>query len=280
MAATPENHGSGEDSQVLSSGKDGATLNTLAACLVSAAASWFLLRALAGVLGPLLLAVLLSYVLLPWHDYLRRWLPGLASVAVLAVAAAGILCVLAVMLHGNAVELNEELPRLIERAQAIGQRAHQFWIGHIPSWLAGDTGALAAMTNWEERLRDTVHALSISLAAALTGALVVGLYLPFVLLEAGRFTERVRRAFPDARAEQILAVLASINTAAASYLWVKVKVSLLLAALVTSVLWIFGVKFAVMWGLLTFVANFILMRNDLQAFGCPVRYASLARNWL
>jgi AI-2 transport protein TqsA len=275
MPATPKNHGSGEDNQVLSSGKDRATLNTIAACLVSAAACWFLLQALAGVLRPLLLAVLLSYVLLPWHHYLRRWLPGLASVAVLAVAAAGLFSLLAVMLHGNAVELNEELPRLIKRAQEIGQQAHQFWIEHIPSWLASDTGAVAAKTNWEDRLRDTVHALINSAAAALTGALVVGFYLLFVLLEAGQFSERVRRAFPDARAEQILTVLASINTAAASYLRVKVKASLLLAALVTPVLWVFGVKFALMWGLLTFVANFIPYVGSMVACSLPILFAFL-----
>jgi AI-2 transport protein TqsA len=275
MAATSSNDGSDLDSQVVSSGKDRARFNMLAVCLVSAAASWFLLQALAGVLRPLLLAVLVSYLLLPLHRYLRQWLPSVASVAVLAVAAVGILCLLAVILHRNAVELNEELPHLVERGQAIGRRAQQFWIQRIPSWMAIDTGAVAAKTNWEEPLSGTVHALTTSAAAAFTGALVVGLYLLFMLLDAGQFSDRLRRAFPGARGEQILAVIARINTAATGYLWVKVQASLLLAALVTPVLWIFGVKFALLWGLLTFVANFIPYVGSLVACSLPILFAVL-----
>ena len=91
----------------------------------------------------------------------------------------------------------------------------------------------------------------------LAEALVVGFYLIFLLLEVRRLPERVRGGFDGERAAQILAVVGNVNAAIASYLRVKVRASLVLAVPATLVLWVFGVRFALMWGVLTFIANFI-----------------------
>jgi AI-2 transport protein TqsA len=263
--------GSGQGGPAVAPRTDLAILNSVTACLIIAAASWFLLDQLAGVLRPLLLAVFLCYILLPCHLFLKRWLPGMASVAVLAAAAAGSLFLLMAMLQNSAAALIEELPLLIRRAQEVGRQTWQFWVQHAPSWLVGELtdagGATMDATGW---LRDVATALINGAAVALTEAFVVGFYLLFLLLEAGRFPERVRRAFPEARAEQILKVVASINAATASYLRVKVKASFLLAAPVTIVLWAFGVEFPLMWGLLTFAANFIPYIGSIISCSLPI----------
>lgn len=278
MADSPMNPPSGDMSKSPPSSGRGSPvpLNTIAICLIIAAASWFLLDVLAGVLRPLLLALLLGNVLLPWHYYLRRWLPGPASVAVLAVAAAGLLFLLALALHSSALELNEELPYLTGRARSIGEQARQFWTARAPSWLGSDrVPGIAVRTDWTAQLRTVLGSLINGAAGALTEGLVVGFYLLFVLLESGRFSERVRRAFPDARAEEILGVLARINVATATYLRVKVKASLVLALPVTVILSLFGVKFALMWGLLTFVANFIPYVGSVVSCSLPILFAFL-----
>jgi AI-2 transport protein TqsA len=276
MSEVLEKPGAAKGEPAPPSRKDRAALATVATVVVIAAASWYLLGQLAVVLRPLLLAVLLCCLLLPAHRYLRRWLPSLASVGVLAGAVAGILYMLALLLYGSAVELNEEVPHLLRRAREIREQWQQVWAAHAPAWLASDvTHAVAATTDGAGLLPGAVHALINGAAAALGDALVVGVYLLFLLLEAGRFPGRVRRAFPDARAEQILKVMADINGPLLGYLRVQIQVSLLLAALVTLVLAAFGVKFALMWGLLTFAANFIPYVGSIIAYSLPVLFTFL-----
>jgi AI-2 transport protein TqsA len=265
-----------EPGQPLPIAKEPATLYPLAAGIVIAVGSWFLLRELAGLLRPLLLAVFLCYVILPGHMFLKRWLPSLISIFVLAGATAGILYLLSLMVYSSAVELHEELPRLIERARAIGRDAEQFWAEHAPAWLASlKTDAIDARTDMSKRLRDVVDLVANGAAAALGEGLVVGFYLLFLLLEVSKFPQRVRRSFSEYRAEQILDVVARINAAAATYLKLKVKASLFLAVPVTIVLWAFGVKFAFMWGVLTFVANFIPYIGSIVACTLPILLAFL-----
>jgi AI-2 transport protein TqsA len=70
-------------------------------------------------------------------------------------------------------------------------------------------------------------------------------------------------------------VVRNINDAMAGYLRVKVKASLVLAAPATVVLWAFGVKFALMWGVLTFLLNFIPYLGSILACGAPLLLAFL-----
>jgi AI-2 transport protein TqsA len=261
--------------EVLSSRRNLTTLNTVAACLVIAATSWFLLKELAGLLRPLLLAVFLCYVLLPAHYFLKRWLPSLLSVIVLAAATGGLFYLFAMMVYGSAVQLHEALPGLIGRGREMVQHANQLWSEHAPPWLANLHADIAAKPDQTARLRDAVAALANGVAATLSDCVVVAFYLLFLLLEAGRFPERVRRAYPEDRAGHILKVVSRINAAVGAYLRVKIQASLLLAIPVTVVLWAFGVNFALMWGVLTFVANFIPYVGSLVACTLPVLLAFL-----
>jgi AI-2 transport protein TqsA len=57
------------------------------------------------------------------------------------------------------------------------------------------------------------------------------------------------------------------------YLKAKVKSSLLLAIPVGLVLWVLGVKFALLWGVLTFLCNFIPYIGTVVAYSLPVAFA-------
>jgi AI-2 transport protein TqsA len=182
----------------------------------------------------------------------------------------------ALLLYGSSIELKEELPELVRRARAIAEQAQQFWVDHVPAWLTGPGEHPVPMRLEEtERLRDLVSVVINGAAVSLGEALVVGLYLVFLLLEAEQFPARVRQAYPDARAERVLNVAATINASLAEYLKVTINISLLLAGMVTVVLWLFGVKFALMWGLLTFIANFVPYVGSIVACSLPIVFSFL-----
>ena len=112
-------------------------------------------------------------------------------------------------------------------------------------------------------------------ARAAVEAGVVGLYLVFLLLEASRFPDRVRAAYVPDRAEEILHLAGQVNAAIISYLKAKVKSSLILAIAVGIALAAFGVRFAFLWAVLTFLCNFIPYIGSVVAFCLPVGFAVL-----
>jgi AI-2 transport protein TqsA len=256
--------------------KDRVDLATIAACLVIAAVSWYLLKEFAPLLRPLLLAVFLAYVILPSHHRLKRRIPGVASIGVLAGASIVLLLLLALLIVGSAAELNEEMPHLLARAQRILRGAEQFYTEHLPPWLAGEATEVArAQTRSATLIKEAASVLASAAADILGESVLVGIYLIFLLVEAGRVPQRIQGAFIGTRPEHILAVVGNINDAMASYLRVKVKASLVLAGPVTIVLWVFGVKFALMWGVLTFLFNFIPYLGSIIACSAPVLLAFL-----
>jgi AI-2 transport protein TqsA len=254
----------------------GAAPNTLAGVLVIAAASWYLLGQLAVVVRPLFMAAFLCCLLLPYHSYLRRKLPSLASVAVLAGAAAGILFLLALLIYANAAQLREETPNLVRHGHEMIARGQELWAEHVPSWLAG-TGTREVVPRAEEveRLKHILGVVLNGAVALFAEAFMVGIYLVVLLLTAEHLGDRVRGAFPPARADAILHVSGTITASLASYLKVTIQVSLLLAVLATVILWLFGVKFALLWGVVTFIANFVPYVGSIVACGLPLAFAFL-----
>jgi AI-2 transport protein TqsA len=244
-------------------------------CLLVTATAWFLLKELAPILRPLLLAVFLAYVILPVHLYVRGQVRGGAG-HVAIVAGLGVVVVgLAVLAYLDIVRLGSELPHLHERAKDILAQATDYGREHIP----GLDDLLAGTTRAEELSNAQVKAALENLANITAGVLVEGVevvfYLVLILFEAGRLPQRMRAAFADEQAERVLATVSNINAAMASYLKVKVKVNLILAVPVTVVLWACGVKFAILWGALTFFANFVPYLGSMVACALPILFAFL-----
>ena len=63
--------------------------------MIIAALGWFLLKELASVLRPLLMAVILAYVLMPYHSRLRNRVTAPVSLVLLASFTVGSLIALA-----------------------------------------------------------------------------------------------------------------------------------------------------------------------------------------
>jgi AI-2 transport protein TqsA len=267
----PESQGEGQETPPR---RDSATF-TIAAGLLILALSWYLLKELATLLRPLLLAVFLGYVILPVHLQLSKRIPKIASVAVLAGGTLGLLFLLGWLIQSSVAGLDEDLPRLTRRAETIYHQVREFFEENVP-WLVSPTlDEARAKEQRSKKIHEIVKDLVNVAAGALVNTVVVGFYLLFLLLEAGRFPQRVQKAFAGTRAEQIMAVAGNINRAIAGYLHVKVKASLLLAIPVVLVLWIFDVKFAALWGVLTFLFNFIPYIGSILAVSLPIGFAFL-----
>ncbi len=251
-----------------------AGLRTVALVVLTAAASWWLLGELAGVLRPLLLAVFLGYALMPYYNRLRRVLPGPVAVGLLAVATVGLLGGLGLAVYGGLLGLADELqgvrPRVTEVVADV-----KGWLAKVPYLGPTVEGLTLADERVTDRLaRGAAQAVS-SAAGTLVEAAAAGLYLSFLLLESARLPDRIRAAYPPDRAAHILRVFGRINAGIISYLRAKVLSSLLIALPVGGVLAACGVRFALVWGVLTFLCNFIPYVGSVVAYLVPVGFAAV-----
>lgn len=251
------------------------TLRAAARWVVVVAASWWVLGQLASVLRPLLLAVFVAYLLMPYYSRLRHKLPGPLALGLLAGITTGLLVGLALAVYASLLGLRDDLPELRRSAGALATRAVGLLNDNLPERFTG----IEARGPIDDKLNEWVTtATVVALNAAAGGLLEVattGLYLLFLLLELERFPQRVRAAYPPAQAETILDVAGRINSAIVSYMRAKVISSAAVAAPVWLVLSAFGVRFALLWAILTFLCNFIPYLGSVVAFGLPAGFAVL-----
>ena len=251
-----------------------SAVRTAALVVLTAAAGWYLMLQLAPVLRPLLIAAILAYVLMPYHARLRHHIGTPASLAVLAGSTAGLLVVLGFVTYLSILSLSDEVPRLQQRASDLAEQVERALADHAPWALpAGDGRATPGRVN--EQVGLVVRPVLNVAANAALEACVVALYLLFLLLEGSRFPDRIRKAYTPERAEEILQIAGQVNSAVISYLKAKVKSSLVLAVPVGVVLWLLGVKFALLWMVLTFLYNFIPYIGTVVAYSLPVGFAFL-----
>jgi AI-2 transport protein TqsA len=248
----------------------------LAIYLVILSASWYLLKELAPLLRPLLLAMLLAYIILPIHSRLHRGRSEMATIVIMTVGAVGIGAAITVIAYGSVLQMNDELPRLTRRFDEIVDGFQRWSAGNLPPWANRTVAeAIRAESHGSRLSQQAGQAVLAYSANMLLEAAVVGLYLIFIIVEARRLPHQVRKNFNSAWAEHILQTVGVINERIGRYLKTKTKTSAALALPVVIVLLVFNVKFAFIWGVLTFVCNFIPYIGSVIGCGTPIVFAFL-----
>jgi predicted PurR-regulated permease PerM len=114
-----------------------------------------------------------------------------------------------------------------------------------------------------------VQSLSGSFFSFLGNLMWVLLFMVFILAEREAFTRRLVRILGD-RAAPVLETMTRVNQSVQQYLGLKTIISFLTGVLVTVVLWLFGVDFALLWGTLVFIMNFIPTIGSIVATIPPI----------
>lgn len=252
------------------------TLTQLAIYLIIMAASWYLLKELASLLRPLLLAILLCYIVLPIHSRLHKGRSEVATIVIMTTGAIGVGGAITLIAYGSVLEMNEQLPHLAQRFDEIANNA-QRWSGeNLPAWANRAVGDVIRAESQGARYSKQAGTAVLAYAAdVLVEAAIVGLYLIFLIVESRRLPRQIRKSFEPARAEHILKTIGVINERIGRYLKTKTKTSAVLALPVVIVLLAFNVKFALIWGVLTFVCNFIPYIGSVIGCGTPIIFAFL-----
>jgi predicted PurR-regulated permease PerM len=135
------------------------------------------------------------------------------------------------------------------------------------------------LTEYFDRSREGLigSAVGITMHIVEVTVLVV-FYLLFIFLEARKLRGRVEAGFESDTAKRIIEVLDKIDESIRRYLWIKTGVSVGLGASTTVLGWMFGLDFALLWGVLMFVANYITYVGSIAALVPPIAIAFVQLN--
>jgi predicted PurR-regulated permease PerM len=231
----------------------------------------FILQTLDFLFIPLCFALLVCYALGIPLDFLKRYhLPGFVRIIFVVGLVLLIIFMLGKLVVLNVADFQARLPEYeakfweyaniilsrfdISREQAID--AFQAFWGKI--------------RQGQFSFGSLIKSFSGSFFSFLGNLMWVLLFMAFILAERESFTRRLVNQLGKKNAGPVMESLQKINDSVQHYLGLKTLVSFLTGALVTIVLTIAGVDFALLWGVLTFVLNFIPTIGSIVATLPPI----------
>ncbi len=125
-------------------------------------------------------------------------------------------------------------------------------------------------------LSNTLKVAVSSVSSIFSNAILILLYLLFILIEAGSFKDKIAKIYPIKKdKDNVDAILEAINKSMSSYISLKTLTSATTGFLSYVVLEIVGVDFAFFWAYLIFLLNFVPTIGSMIATVFPVLLAFL-----
>ncbi len=212
-----------------------------------------------NLLLPMLVALflaILSSPLLSW--LLRKRVPRPLAVLLAVLANVAILMAFVLPVGGSMNAFTEALPKYRQQLRVRTTEAVEWFEDH-----GLDTGKLEELGVDTSALVDQATNIVVGRVATLirgiaflfTKSMLVLLLLVFMLFEAAGLPRKLERAFGIKK--DYLSRLSNARQEIQRYLRIKTLVSLVTATLVTAWVWLLGVDFPLLWGLVAFLLNFI-----------------------
>jgi AI-2 transport protein TqsA len=241
-----------------------------AVALVVVFLAGIVLKAAREVLYPFFLAVFVSYLFDPIIGFfMRLGLPKAAAVTLVLLGSFALLLVVGVVVYSSGRTMAAELPRFEQRfAELMGKVEKS----------AGGVPLMERAASYLEKIKlENVAASVMGVAGSMAGLLArlfaLFLFLAFIVAGRGRAAAKVRRALSAERSAQVMGAIENINSQVRKYLVIKTVMSLANGLMVWAVLAAFGVDFALIFGFLAFLLNFIPNVGSLIATVLRVGFA-------
>lgn len=219
------------------------------------------------ILVPFALALLFAFAVSPALDLLvRRKVPKTVALAVVLALSFAFLYLIGTVFYAGGKSLAAELPSYTEMVRSF--------LGRLDR-LMPDPRLKIGVTEWVQGF-NVAKAGSFLLAALgpflafMSDLLLVFIFMIFILVGRGRLVRKFAEAFPPGQASTLGRAAARIDQEVQRYVAVKTLSNLLIGGLVAAVLGVFGVRFAVVFGVLAFLFNYIPNFGAVLSVALPV----------
>jgi AI-2 transport protein TqsA len=225
------------------------------------------LKSAASLILPFLLAVIIALISMPLLDWLRmKRVPASLAAVLTVLADIIILASLGLLVSGSIQGFTEAAPRyqvrLEQLANAVLAKLHDWGIGITAQEFGDLINAGVALDLMTSTLRGAANVVSKFFLVFLT--------IIFILFEVVDLRAKLEIAFGK---EIGIQRMESVRRQILRYLGIKTLVSMLTGILVGSALRIMGIDFAILWGLLAFLMNYIPNLGSILAAIPPILLA-------
>ena len=249
----------------------GARALLLLACFVVVIAG---LKAAGALLQPFLIAVFVTLISLPLLNWFQRRMRPAFALTLTVLADLLVLAAVIGLVGGSIQAFIDAVPRYQATLQDR-TAATIAWLGshgiEVSQEVARDWIDPSQTLEWVTRsMRGAVSVLS--------NAVLVALAIAFMLSEAAGFPAKLEKAF--GKSSRGSARFQRIQRDIQRYLAVKTLTSLATGILIGFAMWMVGIDFPVLWGLLAFVLNYIPTLGSIFASIPPILLAIVGSDGL
>jgi AI-2 transport protein TqsA len=242
-------------------------LRRMAAILVVVASIW-LLRATAPVLLPLAFALFLIGIFWPLQRRLLAWMPRTAAMLVTLTVFLLVGAAFGWALYESISAVAERAPSYQDQLSGIIESVRQR-LGLTPSEGGGIEG----------RVRDYAVAQSRQAASLIGGVILVLAYFVLGLLEVVDFRRKMDVATGHGAHRGWKEPVHRIARDFQSYMVVRTGVGLLTGLGTGIAAWVVGLEFALLWGVLNFLLNYIPTLGSILGVIPPVLFGLVQGGW-
>lgn len=226
--------------------------------------SGLVLRLAKPVFFPLFLAIFFYFILSPPLALLLRLkIPRPLAVFLIVVTSFFVLYLLGILFFNGGKAFAASVPDYAQRisgvVSSLGEKLRLSRLNWDPAlWGRSlDSGQVAAFL-----LRSLNQLFSV-----FSALLLAFVFLIFILAGRGKLQLKIERALTPERARKVNQVIGRIDREVQKYLGIKTGISILSGLAATVVLLLFGVEFALLFGLLTAILNFIPTLGSIVSMG-------------
>ncbi len=225
------------------------------------------LRLAKPVLFPFALAVFLSFVLAPLEDYLTRLrIPRAIVIIFILIFTFFILYLLGSLIYTTGKNFAAELPKYSQRVTSVFTTIQEKYNLSGAEWQPFDWASQFDLNKAGGILLDSLGPFF----SFISNLFLIVLFLIFIMAGRGQILPKINRAFSEDRASKVSEVIQNIDSQIQRYLAIKTVVSFFTGLFALGVLLLFGLDFAILFGLLTFILNYIPNIGSFIATAFPV----------
>ncbi len=234
-----------------------------------------IIKELSGLLIPLAFALFIGILLSPIIEYLskRNW-PYTVSITLITVVTIGILFLIGLVIADTATQLVAEKEKLLSQMEVRFERILQD-LSFIPGAeeLEAD-GFIAALNKLFSRdfLVNTSGFVASQLGTFTFNFILTTVYLVAVLGSIIRYEKYISYLEGDDQKgkERLIKSFVEVKASIVSYMKVKFLTSFCTGLCFGLISWLFGIDFALFWGFLAFLLNFIPTVGSIAATIPPI----------
>jgi len=231
---------------------------TVAAAFIVIGLSFIMLKELQAILLPFFVAVIISFLFEPFYEWMKKKkVPSFVAIIIVIITIIILSNIVSVFVYTSINSFTNEIPKYTQKSVLLVENFNNYLVSlGVSSQVLKDNLDVSKIFSGEKfavMLTDLISGV----AGIFTNFVLILIYIIFLLSEFGSIKRRVIKAFSKDRSRKITEILTDIFRDVRKYIVGKTLINFAHALTITIVFWIFGLDFALIWGVLTFFLAYI-----------------------